>query len=95
MSRELPHSHCFCPRCKSESLLIGISVSRGQIFQCKSCKIPVGQDDQLQTLLWFWDIDRLWESFDKPEGLKKPELVKVILAAKVENIDFINSPFHT
>lgn len=75
-----------CPRCGGESMIVRVSLYRGDIFQCKSCLVPHPTKEEKTPLLWFWESDRLWEDLEQPEGEGKPELVKVILAIDPDRI---------
>jgi hypothetical protein len=41
------------------------------------------------ALLWFYESDRMWEDLSEPEGLKKSELVKVILVVEASRLDLV------
>lgn len=76
-----------CPKCLSVCPLHGTCASRGEIYECASCKMPPNSDE---ALLWFYDSDRLWEDLNKPEPMSKPTLVKVILVVPFSRIQFIS-----
>ena len=89
-----------CPQCLASSLTIGTSKSRGAIYQCETCQIPANVFElpykvesepphRASKLLWFYECDRMWEDLSEPEGMNKPELVKVILVVEASKLDRI------
>lgn len=89
-----------CPQCQSHCLTIGTCKRRGAIYRCDTCQIPANifelpykvesePPHRADSLLWFYESDRMWEDFSEAEGMNKPELVKVILVVEASQLDLI------